>query len=81
MEDISLGKPICNLREHIKKLFQKTKCGLYGENGFDLEFAYIEKKTERELYHGDYRAALKQCNREKKIDTPMSFHLKRAGLY
>jgi len=76
-----LGKPICNLREHIRKLFQKTKCGLYGENGFDLEFSHIEKKTERDLYHGDYRAALKQCNREKKIDTQMSSHLKKAGLY
>lgn len=65
MDDVSLGKPICNLREHIKKLFQKTKCGLYGENGFDLEFATIEKRTERELYHGDYRSALKHCNRDK----------------
>jgi len=65
MDDVLLGKPICNLREHIKKLFQKTKCGLYGENGFDLEFTHIEKKTERELYHGDYRSALKHCNRDK----------------
>jgi len=65
MDDVTVGKPICNLREHIKKLFQKTKCGLYGENGFDLEFSHIEKKTERDLYYGDYRSALKACNRDK----------------
>ena len=39
MDASTLGMPVCNLREHIKTLFQKTKNGLYGENGFDLEFA------------------------------------------
>jgi len=60
-----VGKPVHNLREHIKKLFQKTKNSSFGETGFDMEFNHIEKKTEKDLYFGDYKSALKLCNRTK----------------
>jgi len=62
MDDAHLGKPICNLREHIKKLFQR---GPHGIPGLEVEFTHIDRKTEREYYHGDYRSALKHCNRDK----------------
>jgi len=58
-------KPVHNLRDHIKRLVQKTKNSSFGETGFDMEFNHIEKKTERDLYFGDYRSALKPCNRAK----------------
>jgi len=62
--DLGFGKPINNLKEHIKKLFQKGK-GTCGENGFDDEFNFIEKKSEKDLYFGDYKSALKPANRIK----------------
>jgi len=60
----TIGKPVYNLREHIKKLCQKTKNSTFGD-GFDMEFNHIEKRTEKELYFGDYKSALKPCNRAK----------------
>jgi protein tyrosine phosphatase len=66
IDDSSFGKPVYNIREHIKKLFQKIKNGAFADaDGFDLEFSHIEKKTEKDLYFGDYRSALKPCNRIK----------------
>jgi len=67
----------------IKKLFQ-SRHGIYGENGFDIEFSvcvihtyiqkrnctyfmqYIERKTEKDLYFGDYKSAIQPCNHPKK---------------
>jgi len=59
-----IGKPVHSLRDHIKKLFQ-SRHGIYGENGFDAEFNYIERKTEKDLYFGDYRTAIQPCNHPK----------------
>jgi hypothetical protein len=35
---LSIGKPVHNLRDHIKRLFLKTKNSSFGETGFDMEF-------------------------------------------
>jgi protein tyrosine phosphatase len=56
--------PVVSFREHIKKLFQ-TRHGIYGENGFDVEFNYIERKTERDNYLGDYKTAIQPYNHTK----------------
>jgi len=63
-ESVLIGRPIQNLRDHIKKLFQ-SRHGIYGENGFDVEFSYIERKTEKDLYFGDYKTAIQPCNHPK----------------
>jgi len=59
-----IGRPVQSLREHIKKLFQ-SRHGIYGENGFDVEFSYIERKTEKDLYFGDYKTAIQPYNHPK----------------
>jgi len=64
MDESMIGRPVQCLREHIKKLFQ-SRHGIYGENGFDVEFSYIERKTEKELYFGDYKTAILPCNHTK----------------
>lgn len=64
MEEPLNPRPVQCLRDHIKKLFQ-SRHGMYGENGFDIEFSYIERKTEKELYFGDYKSAIQPCNHSK----------------
>lgn len=59
-----IGRPVQCLRDHIKKLFQ-SRHGVYGENGFDIEFNYIERKTEKDFYFGDYKTAAQPCNHPK----------------
>jgi len=59
-----IGRPVQCLREHIKKLFQSRQ-SIYGENGFDAEFNLIERKTEKDLYFGDYKTAIQPCNHPK----------------
>lgn len=66
MDESTVGRPVSvvALRDHIKRLFQ-TRQGIYGENGFDIEFNYIERKTERDNYLADYRTAIQPCNHPK----------------
>lgn len=64
MDESTIGRPVLSLRDHIKKLFQ-SRHGIYGENGFDVEFSYIERKTEKDLYFGDYKTAIQPCNHPK----------------
>lgn len=64
MDESTIGRPVQSLREHIKKLFQ-SRHGIYGENGFDVEFSYIERKTEKDLYFGDFKTAILPHNHAK----------------
>jgi len=38
---------------------------MHGENGFDFEFNHIERKTERDLYYGDFKTAIHPINHSK----------------
>jgi len=64
MDESMIGRPVQCLRDHIKKLFQ-SRHGIYGENGFDVEFSFIERKTEKDLYFGDYKTAIQPHNHPK----------------
>ncbi|EGG20960.1 protein tyrosine phosphatase [Cavenderia fasciculata] len=58
MDDISVFdiKP-SNLRDHINKFVYN--------HGVEKEFSYIEKKTEKDILHGDFKTALKDENKLK----------------
>jgi len=60
-----MKKPIENLREHVRKLMDIRDPLNPDFNGFDVEFNYIEQKTARAQYLGDYTSALLPENKGK----------------
>jgi len=61
LEEDELGLPVRDLGLHISRVKLRTEQG----DGFDLEFNYVEKKSESDSYFGDYDSAIKPTNRGK----------------
>ncbi|EFA82970.1 protein tyrosine phosphatase [Heterostelium album PN500] len=58
MDDINTFEiKTSNIRDHINKFVYN--------HGVEKEFNYIEKKTEKEILHGDFKTALKEENKMK----------------
>jgi len=62
LEESELSLPVRNLGRHISRVKQRTP---NGGDGFDLEFNYVEKKSESDSFFGDYDSAVRPVNRAK----------------
>jgi len=62
LDESEIGKPIYNLSLHMQRIRQPV--GEQGD-GFDLEFNFLEKKSESDSFFGDYDSAVKHVNRNK----------------
>lgn len=65
LEEWELGLPVSDLGKHILRLRLPANPAAGEQDGFDLEFNYIEKKSETDSFFGDYDSAMRPFNRPK----------------